>query len=67
MTSAVALARLRYSASELEREIVYCFLEDQATALQRKKMQHPVILCRSSGSLPNPHQKNPLRIGARDV
>lgn len=52
ITSAVALARLLYLDSVLERQTVCCFLEDQATALQPKKMQYPVMLQRSSGSLP---------------
>lgn len=52
ITFVAALARLLYSTSVLDQETVCCFLEDQATALQSKKMQSPVMLQRPSESLP---------------
>ena len=41
--SAVAWAIARYSASELDRDIVLCFFAHQDMMLDSKKVQYPVV------------------------
>lgn len=49
MTSAVALAKVRYSALVLERDTMFCFLENQAIP---KKIQYSVILANHLATVP---------------
>ena len=51
MSSAMALAKLLYSDSVLDRATVHCFLEDQEMRFDLKKMAYPLIERRSSGLL----------------
>lgn len=48
-SSAVAIARPRYSASVLDFETVFCFLELQETRLEPIWTQYPLVLRLSSG------------------
>lgn len=65
--SEVALARLRYSASVLEREMTACFLELHDTGELPKNQQNPEIERRSSGSLPQSASQNPVRRKQEDA
>jgi hypothetical protein len=66
------LAKIQYSVSTLEREIVFCHLEDQVMRLPPRKITYPEGTSECQGILPNQHQSRlphskPLMLGKKGL